>query len=71
MFRFSFPRYYSSSRGHKTNYIAVYTLGSRRGWRQYSYLSQFCPLHTLPPPVHIDGNLCIPVETGHLYTSVG
>ncbi|CAL4941619.1 unnamed protein product [Urochloa decumbens] len=65
MFRFSFPASIYSS-GHKTNYTAVYTLGSSRGWRQDRYLSRFCPRYSLPPPVHIDGNLYVPVvETRH------
>ncbi|CAL4941620.1 unnamed protein product [Urochloa decumbens] len=45
----------------------LHSRGSSRGWRRYSYLSRFCPLHTLPPPLHIDGNLYVPVETGHRY----
>ncbi|CAL4933214.1 unnamed protein product [Urochloa decumbens] len=37
--------------------------GGRGGWRQYSYHSQFCVSCKLPLPVHIDGNLYVPVET--------
>nr|CAB3494796.1 unnamed protein product [Digitaria exilis] len=34
------------------------------GWRQCSYPSQFHPMHSTPPPVHIDGDLFlfVPVE---------
>ncbi|CAN6324077.1 unnamed protein product [Urochloa humidicola] len=61
MFRLSCP--YRYSLGGNTNYITVYTLGdSSGGWRQYSYISGFCPVDGLPAPVHIDGNLYVPVE---------
>nr|CAB3503429.1 unnamed protein product [Digitaria exilis] len=61
VFRLSFPRY--GAWQHNTIHIAVYTLGgSGGGWRQYSYPSQFYPMHSTPPPVHIDGDLFVPVE---------
>ncbi|KAG2538275.1 hypothetical protein PVAP13_9NG406400, partial [Panicum virgatum] len=61
MFRLSSPRNYKSPE-HKTNYIAVYTVGGGGGWRQSSYLSRFCSSLSLPPPVHINGNLYVPAN---------
>ncbi|CAN6318597.1 unnamed protein product [Urochloa humidicola] len=63
MFRLSSPSYISSIGTHYEIYIAVYTIGGRGGWRQYSYHSKFCPSHRLPLPVYINGNLYVPVET--------
>ncbi|CAL4941623.1 unnamed protein product [Urochloa decumbens] len=63
MFRLSSPSYIPYTDTNHKIYIAVYTLGGKGGWRQCSYLSQFCTSNRLPLPVHIDGHLYVPLET--------